>query len=305
MAGLLVVGAFVCINLAAAAIQAQEGIATIQLRNEGEAEMNAKLVGGPPRMVRLGADSNYWLRVKPGNYYFLYQYFDARKKKFIYRKTERFTLEAGAEKTLHEYLCCDDAFMARELTPLPESNETEFKTPQGWPADGVNAESNPHFNTLKLIVAIQKLVLEGESERVNAVYTVKGVLNRDVARNVLLPLRQQGLNVTYGGVIENYAVPESFSEPTLLITYEEREGEKYRFYKGVVISCRLALYGPGSRKSDPMWDRELSGKNDFEVKVNLLEPNSSLRTNSLKQFNSEFGEVWFDFRGWKAGRRGQ
>jgi hypothetical protein len=67
-----------------------------------------------------------------------------------------------------------------------------------------------------------------------------------------------------------------------------------------VIRCQLALYGPGSKNSEPMWDRELDGKNDFEVNVNLLEPNESLRANSFKQFNSEFSEMWFDFRGWKT-----
>ena len=293
------------IVLCTSTARAQDGMALIQLRNEGDVEMTAKLVGGTPRTVKLGGDSIYWLRVVPGNYYFLYQFFDARKKSFLYRKTEKFSLKAGSEKTLHEYLCCDEAFMARELTPLPESNETEFKTVQGWPAEGVQTESNPHFNSLKLVVAIQELSLEGESDRPNAVYSVKGVLNRNVARNVLPPLRQLGLRVTYAGVTENYRVPDVFSEPTLLITYQERKGEKYRFYYGVVIRCQLALYGPGSKNSEPMWERELAGKNDFEVKIDLLDPNNSLRANSLKEFNAQFAEIWFDFRGWKTSRISQ
>jgi hypothetical protein len=89
---LLLICAFAYLNLAAATVQAQaqDGMASIRLKNDGDMELTAKLVGGTPRAVKLIGSSMYTLRVPPGNYYFLYQFYDAGHQRDIYQSTRSF-----------------------------------------------------------------------------------------------------------------------------------------------------------------------------------------------------------------------
>ena len=156
----------------------------------------------------------------------------------------------------------------------------------------------------KVIVLIQELY--GASNefqyRINAVYAIKPILSRAIAQNILLPLRRDGFRVTYAGITNERTPPDQFAEPTLLITYNEREGRKFFGPRGVDINCRVALYAAGSTNSDPMWEQWVSGTNDFEVKVALGDANQSLRNNSLKDFKAKFDRLYFDLGSWKTGK---
>jgi hypothetical protein len=103
------------------------------------------------------------------------------------------------------------------------TTESDFNVVRGWP-EGVKTESNPHFDALKLIVSIPKLYPLDESERTDAVRAVMIALNRNLARSVLLPLRQQGFKVTYTGA-NLRTLPERYSEPTMVVTYKRAKGE--------------------------------------------------------------------------------
>jgi hypothetical protein len=100
---LLLISAFACLNLAPARVQAQDGMASIKLKNDGDMELTAKLVGGTPRAVKLIGSSMFTLRVPPGNYHFLYQFYDADHKSYIYQSTRSFAVNANITTTVE---CC-------------------------------------------------------------------------------------------------------------------------------------------------------------------------------------------------------
>lgn len=284
--------------------RAQDRLVTIKLKNESGWRVTAKLVGPTPKAVRLNPSAIHRFRVTPGDYYLFYHYVDDDQK-HRYLRTDLFAVKAGS----------DEIAVTADSTPYTTMYgvsvdgyhkrvwllESDFAKPPGWPATGVPIESQPTFNTLKLLVVIQELDLGDRDYERNYVTSVaKGTMNRLILRDILPQLRRQGFRVAYAQASAPQIVPETFAEPTLIITYNEQEGRTYMGMKGISIKCELSLYLPGSAKSEPAWRDEVWGVNSDEVRVNFVNPNGSFRSDSLNNLKAEFSEFVLKLSGWKA-----
>lgn len=279
----------------------QDGLVTIKLKNESDWPVAVKVVGPTARVINLNPSGIHRFGVKPGDYYLFYHYLDGDQK-HRYLRTGLFTARAGS----------DEIAITADMTPTYDSYvsahqqrawllESDFTKPPGWPEAGVPIESQPTFKTLKLLVVIEELDLgDRDDERNYVTGVVKGALNRIVLREVLPQLRRQGFRVTYTAANAPKIVPETFAEPTMLITYNEHEGRTYLGMKGISIKCDVSLYLPGSKNSEPAWQDEVWGVNSDEVRVNFLNANGSFRGDSLKNLKAEFAEFVIDLTGWKA-----
>ena len=290
------------LTLSAVAVQAQSD-AQIKVTNKSAWQLTIKLVGATPKAARINAGANRRFRVQSGNYYLFYGFYVSDEKKYRYLRTELFGLKAGdeidAEADLNPTYNADYAFVEgyRKRLWLLES---DFNKPPGWPAEDVKVETDPSFTTLKVLATIGDLYLaDRDDERSYVTGVAKAFVNRRIPRDVLGPLRRQGFRTTFAWTLTGKPVPERFSEPTLLITYEESEGQKFLVGSGVFIVLRFSLYGPGDNSSEPMWEEEVTGTNDDRLNVNLLNANASFRANSMIDLRRNLDMYGLDLSQWK------
>jgi len=283
--------------------QGTDSLITIKLINASPWPLTAKLVGVTSKAVKLNPSGIHRFRALPGDYYLFYQFYNAEEKKYSYLRTELFAVKAGSDQIVATADSGPTYMYEEGYYKRVWLLESDFHKPPGWPAGGVPIENYPGFNSLKLIVAIEDLYLDDRDyERTYVTGVVKGMLNRIVARDILPQLRRQGFRVTYAGVSNLKVLPETFTEPTLGITYVESEGREFFAMKGIFIQCRLALYGAGSKQSEPLWEQEVTGTNGDKVKLNILNANGSFRNDSLADLKSNFSEFVIDLSDWKVGR---
>jgi len=288
--------------LSAVAVQAQSD-AQIKVTNKSAWQLTIKLVGATPKAARINAGANRRFRVQSGNYYLFYGFYISDEKKYRYLRTELFSLKAGdeidAEADLNPTYNADYAFVEgyRKRLWLLES---DFNKPPGWPAEDVKVETDPSFTTLKVLATIGDLYLaDRDDEKSYVTGLAKAFVNRRIPRDVLAPLRRQGFRTTFAWIaVAN--LPEQFSEPTLLVTYEESEGRKFLTGSGVYIAVRFSLYGARDKLSDPIWEEVVDGTNDDQVNVNLLNANASFRTNSLADLRRNLELFGLDLSQWKS-----
>jgi hypothetical protein len=283
--------------LPALTAQAQSKQAVIRLKNESSLLLTAKLVGPTPKAARLRTTETFTFRVQPGEYRLLYQ-FHASADTGYFLKTDSFSVRAE-----------DDVVSVRaDITPNDmgaaysrryQIPPIEFVRPRDWPADGVPVDEHAGFNALKVLATVGELYLDEDSdERTYVTSLAKALVNRRLRLDVLTPLRKQGFKTTFAW-IANQQLPRQFSEPTLLITYEESEGRRFQIGTGVYVALRFSLYGTGSSLSDPVWEEEIGGTNDERLRVNILNANASFRANSMADLGRNLDFFGLDLTPWK------
>jgi hypothetical protein len=282
----------------------QSDQAVIKLTNKSFLPLTAKVVGPTPKAARINSGASKTFRLQPGRYYLFYEFYDSDEKKSQFLRTELFDLKAGndivaeadSRPTYHPSYSSPEGYHIRVWLL-----ESDFLKPPGWPAEGVKVESHPGFTTLKVLATVGDLYLgDRDDERSYVTGIAKAFVNRRIPRDVLAPLRRQGFRPVFSWAPSPKAVPQQFSEPTLLITYEEGEGRKFLVGSGVSIALRFSLYGAGDKLSEPLWEEVVGGGNDDEVNVNLLNANASFRTNSLSALRKSLDEFGLDLSQWKA-----
>jgi len=293
------------IDVASASPRQDKGApATVRLTNKSELALTAKLVGPTAKAFRLRPGGIHRLQASPGNYYLFYAFYHPTEKKSFYLRTELFTLKAGEDieaEADSDTTNNTDLFYVAGYRKRLWLLESDFNKPPGWPAEGVKVEENASFATLKVLATIGDLYLADRDYEASYVTGLaKAFVNRRVPRDVLAPLRRQGFRATFGWTSKLKPLPEQFSEPTLVITYEESEGRKFMTGPGVYVALRFSLYGAGDKLSEPIWEEEVGGTNDDEVNVNLLNANGSFRSNSLADLRRNLDMFELDLSQWKS-----
>lgn len=288
----------VLLILSAWPARGQSQPAVIRLKNESSLPLTARLVGPTPKAAKLREGATHTFRVQPGQYYFVYQ-FHATADTAYFLQTESFSVRAE-DDVLEASANNDVNSMAFGIHRRYQVDPAEFAQPTGWPASGVNVEERASFTSLKVLATVGELYLdEDDDERSYVIGLARNLINRRLRLDVLTPLRKQGFKTTFAWVANHKQLPQRFSEPTLLITYEEREGRKFRIGTGIYVALRFSLYGAGDPLSDPIWEEEVGGSNDYEVRVNLLNANASFRANSLADLKKNLDLFGLELSEWK------
>ncbi len=289
----------VLLILSALPARGQSQPAVIRLKNESSLPLTARLVGPTPKAAKLREEAIHTFRVQPGQYYFVYQ-FHASADTAYFLQTESFSVRAE-DKVLKASANNDVNSMAFGIHRRYQVDPAEFAQPSGWPATEVNVEERAGFTALKVVATVGELFLDDrEDERSYVIGLARSLINRRLRLDVLTPLRKQGFKTTFAWIANHKQLPQRFSEPTLLITYEESEGRKFRIGSGVYVALRFSLYGVGDPLSDPIWEAEVGGSNDDEVRINLLNANASYRTNSLGDLRRNIDLFGLELTQWKA-----
>lgn len=241
-------------------------------------------------------------RVHPGQYRFFYRFHTSSPATDYFLSTEPFSVRA--EDGIVTVSANGDlkgtgpaADRRFRITPA------EFAQPDGWRPEGVNVEEHAGFSTVKVLGVVGELdMYEEDADRPRVTALARNLINRRVQLDVLGPLRKQGFTTTYAWVGNRQRLPERFIEPTLLVTYEESTGRQFQVgsgVNGVDVSLRFSLYGAGDLVSDPIWEESISGSNDPELRVNILNPKAAFRANSLLNLQSNLELFHLDLTNWK------
>ena len=279
-------------------VHAQDKQAVIRIKNESSLPLTAKLVGPTPKAAKLREGAIHTFHVQPGDYR-LYYKFDVSPDSAYFLGTASFSALAGiddgsAVSAKHDVNDGFGAYQRYQITPQ------QFDRPTGWPSEGVTIEERAGFTTISVLATVGELFLaDREDERGYVTGIAKAFVNRRIPRDVLAPLRQQGFKPTFAW-ISGDKLPQKFSAPTLLISYEESEGRKFLTGPGVYIELRFSLYGRGDALSDPIWEETVGGTNDDQLRVNLLNQNASFRTNSLADLRRNLDLFGLELSQWKA-----
>lgn len=281
---------------------AQSGQAVIRLKNESFLALTVKLVGPTPKAAALRGRTMHTFRVQPGQYRFFYRFHTSSPATDYFLGTEPFLVRAedGIVTAL-----ANDGFNDKgsatdrryKITPA------EFAQPGGWP-EGVKVEDHVGFSVVKVLGVVGELdMYEEDAERPRVTALARNLINRRVQLDVLGPLRKQGFTTTYAWLGNRERLPERFIEPTLLVTYEESTGRQFQIgsgVNGVDVSLRFSLYDAGDLVSDPIWEQSISGSNDPELRVNILNPKAAFRANSLLNLQSNLELFHLDLSNWKS-----
>jgi hypothetical protein len=291
--------------------QTETAALPILLDNTSGRMLNAKLIGPVSKTITLGYSTTVMLMLPPGTYRFFYRFEGDDEGTYLYVKSPDFTLDP---KTHSPYFTVI-AYPFEVVSPIPEPQNRikpisarEFNEAVVSTAAGANQQEfakqldGLRFSEIDVIASIGELY-EADTDKkwAQTSLIVKPYLNRYIVQNLLPQLRKQGFKPTYLGIKE---APETFSKPTLTISYEESQGDAFTFnYQetvyGISIDCWLSLDNPRLKKPDTIWKQRFITGTEAGIRANIMNPTPIFRRNALVNLGYHFKDMVLALDDWK------
>ncbi|MEO8433394.1 MAG: hypothetical protein ABI596_00740 [Pyrinomonadaceae bacterium] len=294
----------------------------LRIENEGTySSLTVKVVGPSMKTLKLGPSENQVVMVASGEYYCLYRFKADPSDPFIFKKSGNFQIAGPTTDKPSGYKVVVAAEEDRpsqnleiQIREVKPSSAKEFNAAIATPASPANNQivaptdstDSLRLQSFNLVIAIGDLFYgETPAEKRQQKNLVSVQLNQYV-RAVLLPkLTRQGFKVKNLGIRDD--VPETPTEPTLVIDYSEAEGQAFTMYSGygepaahgVEITCSLTLYHPSVITGVGIWDATLVAVNDDSIKMSFFaDKEAVLHNQALKYLRQQLNDLILDFSDW-------